>query len=140
LDHQFRGGRKKGVVKEDTWFVSIHLLVKVFLSQEEISNSVGVARDVGQLVVKVLEVLDPAGLSTSNLLWLAEVLEILVISADLNRVCSSKKEGTTTFEPKKNGGEFFVMGVVILFGGEKAVGVEGNRVDSIVEFLQNDGS
>jgi hypothetical protein len=32
-DHWF-GVQKKGVIKEDMWFVSIHLLVKVFLSGE----------------------------------------------------------------------------------------------------------
>jgi hypothetical protein len=48
-DRQFgvRRGRKKGVVKEDTWFVGIHLLVKVLSSGKEIGNSVRVTRDVG---------------------------------------------------------------------------------------------
>jgi hypothetical protein len=43
-DHWFG---KKGVVKEDTWFVGIHLLVKVLLLGEEIGNGVRVSRNVG---------------------------------------------------------------------------------------------
>jgi hypothetical protein len=119
LDGRFRGG-KKGVVKEDMRFVGIHLLVKVLSMREEIGNSVGVARDMGQFVVEILEVFDPSGLSTSNLLQLVEVLEVFMIRVDLNGVCSSKEKGTTTFEPKKDGGKFFIMGVVVLFGGKEA--------------------
>jgi hypothetical protein len=115
LDRRFGGG-KKGVVKEDTWFVSVHLLVKVLSSRKEISDGVRVSGDVGQLVVEILEVLDPAGLTTSNLLWLAEILEVLVIGADFNGVCGSKKEGSTTFESKQDGSEFLVVGVIVLFG------------------------
>jgi hypothetical protein len=97
LDRQF-GVRKEGVVKEDTQFVSIHLLVKVLSSGKEIGDSVRVTRDVGQFIVEVLQILDPAGLSTSNLLRLAEVLEIFVVGANLDRLCSAEKEGLTTFE------------------------------------------
>jgi hypothetical protein len=88
LDCQFRG-RKKGVVKEDMQFVGIHLLVEVLSSRKEVSDSVRVTWDVGQFIVKVLQVLDPAGLSASNLLWLAEILKVLVVGVDLNRMCSS---------------------------------------------------
>jgi hypothetical protein len=116
LDRRF-GGRKKGVVKEDTRFVGIHLLVKVLSSGKEIGDSVRVTRDVGQFIVEVLKVLDPAGLSTSNLLRLAKILEILVIGLNLNRLCSTEKEGSTTFESKQDGCEFLVVGVVVLFGG-----------------------
>jgi hypothetical protein len=45
-DRQF-GVRKKGVVKEDTWFVGIHLLVKVLSLRKEIGDGVRVTRDVG---------------------------------------------------------------------------------------------
>jgi hypothetical protein len=40
-------GRKKGVIKEDTRFIGIHLLVKVLLLGKEISDGVGVAGDMG---------------------------------------------------------------------------------------------
>jgi hypothetical protein len=63
-----------------------------------------------------LKVLDPAGLSTSNLLWLAEILEILVVGADLNRMCSAKEEGSTTLESEQDSCEFLVMGIIVLFG------------------------
>jgi hypothetical protein len=56
---------------------------------KEVGDGVRVTRDVGQFIVEILKVLNPAGLSTSNLLWLAEVLEILVVGADLDRVCST---------------------------------------------------
>jgi hypothetical protein len=115
-DCQFGGG-KKGVVKEDTWFIGIHLLVKVLSSGKEICDSVGVAGDVGQFVVEILEVFDLLRLSASDLLWLAEVLEILVISAHFNRVRSSKEEGATTFEPKQDSSEFLIVSVIVLFSG-----------------------
>jgi hypothetical protein len=113
-DRRFRV-QKKGVIKEDMRFVGIHLLVKVLLLGKEISDSVHVTRNVGQFIVKILKVLDPVGLSTSNLLRLAEVLEILVVGANLNRLCSSKKEGSTTLESEQDGCEFLVVGVVTLF-------------------------
>jgi hypothetical protein len=115
-DHRF-GVRKKSVVKEDMWFVGIHLLVKVLSSGKEISDSVCVTRDVGQFIVEVLEVLNPVGLSAGNLLRLVEILEILVVGANLNRLCSSEKEGSTTLESKQDGCEFLVVGIVVLFGG-----------------------
>jgi hypothetical protein len=92
------GGGKRGVIKEDMRFVGIHLLVKVLSLRKEVGNGVRVSGDVRQFIVEVLEVLDLVGLSTSNLLWLAEVLEILVIGVDLDRVCSAKEERLTTFE------------------------------------------
>jgi hypothetical protein len=138
-DRRF-GGQKKSVVKEDTRFVGIHLLVKVLSSGKEIGDSIRVTRDVGQFIIEVLKVLDPAGLSTSNLLWLAEVLEVLVVGSDLNWLCSTKKEGSTTLESEQDGCEFLVMGVVVLFCGEETSGVEGDWVNSIVKLLRDDGS
>jgi hypothetical protein len=96
-DHQFRV-RKEGVIEEDTRFVGVHLLVKVLSSGKEISDSVRMTRNVGQFIVKVLKVLDPVGLPTSDLLRLAEILEVLVVGADFDWLCSSKEEGSTTFE------------------------------------------
>jgi hypothetical protein len=111
------GVRKKSVVEEDTRFVSIHLLVKVLSSGKEISNGVRVTRNVGQFIVEILEVLDPVGLSTSNFLWLAEILEILVIGSNLDRLCSTEEEGSTTLESEQDGCKFLVVGIVVLFGG-----------------------
>jgi hypothetical protein len=115
-DRWLRGG-KKGIVKEDTRFVGIYLLVKVLSSRKEVSDSVRVTRDVGQFIVKVLKVLNPVGLSTSNLLRLVEVLEVLVVSVNLDWLCSSKEEGSTTLEPEQDCCKFLVMGVVVLLGG-----------------------
>jgi hypothetical protein len=119
FSNRWFGVGKKGVVKEDSWFVSIHLLVKVLSSRKEIGDGVRVSGDVGQFIVKVLEVLNPVGLLTSNLLWLTKVLEILVIGADLNRVCSSEEERSATLESKQDGCKFLVMGVIVLLGGKK---------------------
>jgi hypothetical protein len=119
-NHWFGGG-KKGVVKEDMRFVSIHLLVKVFSSRKEISDGVHVSGDMGQFIVKILKVLDPTGLSTSNLLWLTEVLEVFVVGADLDGVRSSKEKGVTTFEPEQDSCEFLVVGIVVFLDGEKAL-------------------
>jgi hypothetical protein len=114
-DHWFGGG-KKGVVKENTWFVGIHLLVKVLSLREEISDRIHMTGDVGQFIVEVLEVLDPVGLSASDLLRLSEVLKVFVVSADLDGVHGSKEERSTTFKPEQHGSKFLVMGVVVLFG------------------------
>jgi hypothetical protein len=111
------GGGKKGVIKEDMWFVGIHLLVKVLSSGKEISDGIRVTRNVGQFIVEILKVFDPAGLLTSNLLRLVEVLEILMIGADLDGMRGSKKEGLTTFESKQDSCEFLVVGIVVLFSG-----------------------
>jgi hypothetical protein len=48
------GVRKQSVVKEDTWFVGIHLLVKVLSSGKEISDGVRVTGNMGQFIIKVL--------------------------------------------------------------------------------------
>jgi hypothetical protein len=58
---------------------------------------------------------------TSNLLWLAEILEVLVIGMDFNGMCGSKKERSTTFESKQDSGKFLVVGVIVLLGGEKTL-------------------
>jgi hypothetical protein len=84
-DRRFGVG-KQGVIKEDTRFVGIHLLVKVLSLREEISNGIGVARYVGQFIVEILEVLDPLSLSTGDLLRLTKILEVLVVSANFDGV------------------------------------------------------
>jgi hypothetical protein len=116
-------------------FVGIHLLVKVLVPGKKVGNSVGVAGYVRQFIVEVLEVFDPLGLSTSNFLWLAEVLQIFMVGADFDGVRHPKKEGTITFESKQDGGKFLVVGVIILFGREEASRVEGDRVNSIIKLL-----
>jgi hypothetical protein len=75
--------------------------------------------DVGQFVVEILKVLDPAGLMASDLLRLAEVPEILVVGSHFDRLCGAEEEGSTTFESKENRCEFLIVGVVVLFGGEE---------------------
>jgi hypothetical protein len=115
------GVRKKGVVKEDTRFVGIHLLVKVLSSGKEIGNSVGVSRNVGRFIVEILEIFDPTSLMAGDLLGLAEVLEVLVVSMNFHRVCCSKEQGVTTLKPKEDCGKLFVMGVIVLFCREETL-------------------
>jgi hypothetical protein len=100
-------------------FVGIHLLVKVLSLGKEISDGVHVTRNVGQFIVKILKVLDPAGLSTSNLLWLVEILEVFVVGSNLDQLRGTEEEGSTTFESEQDGCEFLVMGIVVLFSGEE---------------------
>jgi hypothetical protein len=138
-DHWFGVG-KKGVIKEDMWLVGIHLLVKVLSSGEEIGDGVGVSRDVGQFIIEILEVLDPMSLTAGDILGLTEILEVLVVSMNLNQVCHSKKQGVTTLESKDDHGKLLVMGVVVLFGGEETSWMESDQVDSIVEFLSYNSS
>jgi hypothetical protein len=114
------GVRKEGVVKEDMQFIGIHLLVKVFSSREEIGDSVCIARNMGQLVVEILEVFNPLCLTAGNLLGLMEVLEVLVVGANLNRVCGTKEQRATAFKPEDYGSKFFIVGIIVLFSGEKA--------------------
>jgi hypothetical protein len=114
------GVRKKSVVKEDTRLIGIHLLVKVLSLRKEIGNGVGITRDVGKFVVEILEIFNPSCLMTSNLLGLAEVLKVFVISANLNRVCSAQVQRVTTFKPEDYSGELFIVRVVVLFGREEA--------------------
>jgi hypothetical protein len=78
-----------------------------------------VSRNVGQFIIKVLEVFNPMGLATSDLLGLMEVLEVLVVSMNLNRVCHSEEQGATTLEPKDNCSKFLVMGIIVLFSREE---------------------
>jgi hypothetical protein len=111
--------RKKSVVKEDMRFVGIHLLVKVLSLGKEVGDGVRVTRDVGQFIVEILQILDPVGLLASDLLWLVEVLEVLVVGLDLDWLCSTKEEGSTTLESEQDGCEFLIMSVVVLFSREE---------------------
>jgi hypothetical protein len=77
---------------------------------------------------------------TSNLLRLAEILEVLVVGANFNGLCSTKEEGSTTFESEQDSCEFLVVGIVVLFGGKETAGVEGNWKNSIVKLLRDDGA
>jgi hypothetical protein len=91
-------------------------------------------------VVEILEELDPVGLAARDLLRFAEILKILVISADTNWVFGTEEERATAFEAKNNAKEFLVVGVVIGFRWEETARVEGDGVEPILVFLGNDHS
>jgi hypothetical protein len=56
---------------------------------EEVGDSVCVSGNVFKGEIKVLEELHPSGLVAGDFLWLAEVLEVFVISSDDNRMISA---------------------------------------------------
>src|SRR5260221_9184574 len=93
-----------------------------------------------ECVVEILEELNPSSLSSSDLLGLTEVLEVLVVGEDPDLVFSSEEQSTTTLESKDDPCEFFIMHIVVLFRGEKASGVEGDGVHPILVLLGNDDS
>ena len=82
-------------------------------------------------VVKVLEEFEPACLSAINFLRLAEVLEVFMVGPDANGMFRSKRERATALKPIDYGGEFFVMCIVVAFGGKETTGVEGNGMNPI---------
>jgi len=65
-------------------------------------------------VVEILQEFDPTRLPSSNLLWIAEILKVFVVSADANSVCSTQEQGATAFKAKNYRSEFLVIGVVVL--------------------------
>jgi hypothetical protein len=70
-----------------------------------------------------------------DFLWFAEVLKIFMIHSHDHGVFSAEEEGLCTFETEDHGCKFFVMDIVVLFGGEETSGVEGYWVETIFMFL-----
>jgi hypothetical protein len=50
---------------------------------------------------------------------LAEVLEILMVGADLDWLCGAKEKRSATFESEQDSCEFLVVSIIVLFGGEE---------------------
>ena len=121
-------------------FISIHPLVKVWPTREEVSNGIVLTRNMSKSAIEVLEIFNPVGLSTRDLLRLVEVLKVFVISVNLNRFGSTKKEWLSHFEAKEDSSKFFIMGIIVAFSGEEALTIETNRVDAIFKSLGNDGA
>ena len=61
------------------------------------------ARDMFNGVVEVLQVFNPFGLSARDFLWLLEVLEVLMVSMNLNWFLGSKEEWASHLEAKNHG-------------------------------------
>jgi hypothetical protein len=66
---------------------------------------------------------------------LAEVLEVFVVCSDMNGVVGAKEVGAATFKPIHDSGHFFVVDVVVSFGGQEGTGMECYGVFFAVEFL-----
>ena len=120
--------------------ISIHPLVKVCVTREEVSNSVLVTQDMGKGIGEILQKGDPMGLMTSDLLGFAEVLEVFMIHANFNSVLHAKEEWASTFEPKDNRSQFLIMDIIVLLSRLETVTVEANRVNAVSKFLGDDSS
>jgi hypothetical protein len=68
-----------------------------------------------ELIIEVLEELNPLCLVASDFLWFAKVLQVLVICSYFDGELSSKEVGSAAFKSEDDANEFFVMGIVILF-------------------------
>jgi hypothetical protein len=97
--------------------IGIHPLVKVHATREEVGDRVRKTRDVGESIGEVLKESDPTGLTAGDFLWFMEILEVFMVCANLNGMLCAEEEQLTTFEAKDNCGQFFIMDVIVLFGG-----------------------
>jgi len=69
-----------------------------------------------------------------------EILEVLVISANTNRMCGTEEQRVTTLEAKDHGSKFLIMSIVILLCQKEAPGMKGDRMDAVFKLLCNDHS
>ena len=69
--------------------IRIHPLVKVLTVGEEVGNSVRGSGNVFQRIIEILEEFYPPGLPSHNLLRFAEILEVLMVCEDSNRMLHS---------------------------------------------------
>ena len=82
-------------------------------------------------VVKVLEEFKPACLPAINLLWLMEILEVLMVSANADSVFCSEEEGATALKAIDYHSKFFIMRIIVVLGGQEVARVEGNGVNTV---------
>jgi hypothetical protein len=68
-----------------------------------------------ELIIKVLEELNPSCLAADDFLWFTKVLQVLVICLYFNGELSSKEVGSATFESEDDASKFFIIGIIILF-------------------------
>jgi hypothetical protein len=55
-----------------------------------------------------------------DLLWFLEVLEVLVVSADTDRMLRPKEKWAATFEAENYSKKLLIMGIIVDFGREEA--------------------
>jgi len=101
--------------KRDTREIRIHPLVKVFPSGEEVRDGVRRPCNVFEGVVEILQKFDPAGLTARHLLGFPEVLQVLVVREDANRVLRAKEEGASALETEHYTREFAIVDVIVPF-------------------------
>jgi hypothetical protein len=89
--------------KQSDIFIVILPLVKIWQSQQEIRFGVRRAWFVKEFKVVLLEFCEPASLVVVNFLWLAEILEILVICPYFKRFCSANKVVSPFFKSEHYG-------------------------------------
>ena len=124
--------------ERDAWQIRIHPLVKVLVAEEEVGDGVRSPCNMFKHIIEILKEFDPAGLAARHLLWFAEILEVLVVRQDSNRMSGTKEEGAATLEPKDNARQFTVVDVVVSFRWEETAGVEHYRMHTVGVFLRND--
>jgi hypothetical protein len=82
---------------------------------EEVGDGVSVSWHVIKYEIEVLKEFHPMGLSAGDFLGLVEVLEIFVISSDVNGMVGAQEVGVAAFESIDDGGHFFIVDVVVSF-------------------------
>jgi len=76
----------------------------------------------------------------SDLTGVAEVLKVLVISADTNRMIGTQEQGAATFEAKDDCSELFIMSIIVPLRWQETSRVECDGMDTIFKFLCNNHS
>ena len=82
--------------------------------------------------VELTEKFQPVNLVTGEQLSSGEILKVFVVCHHINWSQRSFEVVVPYLKGFENGEQFFVMDMVVEFGGCKGVGVESNGVDFIV--------
>src|SRR5882762_10029946 len=106
-------GAKVVFRKQSDIFVVILPLVKTWRSRQEIRFGVRRAWFVKEFKMILLEFCEPASLAAINLLWLAEILEVLMIRPYFERFCCANKVVSPFFKSEHYGKHLFIVYLVV---------------------------
>ena len=110
-----RRGGKKMIGERYAREIRIHPLVKVFSPRQEVGDRIRGSSNVFQRIIEILKEFDPPGLSARDFLRLAEILQVLVVREDADRVLCAKEEGVPALEAEHYTRELAVVDVVVSF-------------------------
>ncbi|KAF8623812.1 hypothetical protein AX17_007283 [Amanita inopinata Kibby_2008] len=79
--------------------------------------------------IELEEVLGPAGLAAGEELGSGEILQVFVVSEDLNRITGAFQVAAPLFKHFIDREELFVMSIIIELGRSEGAGVERDRVE-----------